>query len=127
MKPSDWRPISDAPKDETEILVWFDHAADPYQDPENPKRLTSYAVWAENSDFMVGTGFCIAKWFEGTFETTGDYGEGYWLPGWWFERGNDDFERVVNPIYWMPLVKPENTNGQRRLTSPPLPPSRGRG
>lgn len=101
-----WQPISTAPKDDTDILVWFDHDADPYYDPEDQVRLTPYAAWADGGDFMAGKGICIARHFPQHWESTGDYGEGYWLPAAWFSQENGDYERVVNPTHWMPLPEP---------------------
>lgn len=56
-----WQPIETAPKD-IDILVWFDHEADPYQDPSDQNRLTDYAALAENGDFLGGSGVAVAKW-----------------------------------------------------------------
>lgn len=100
-----WQPIETAPRD-ADILVWFDHDADPYQDQNDTSRLTDYAAWAEAGDFMSGRGFCIAKWFPPHWEATDEYGSGYWLPAAWFCLENDDYERVVNPTHWMPLPAP---------------------
>lgn len=97
--------IESAPKDR-DILVWFDHEADPYQDPHNPDRLTDYAVWAESGEFLDGKGFCIAKWHTAIWESEDEYGNGYWLPSWWFAKENDDYERVVNPTNWTDLPVP---------------------
>lgn len=100
------QPISTAPKDGTKILVWYDHDADPYQDPENPGKLTDYAAWAEGGDYLSGSGYAIAAWQEPFWETTDEYGSGYWMPAAWFAWHNDDFEYVVNPIAWAPLSWP---------------------
>lgn len=97
----EWQPIETAPKD-SDILVWFDHDADPYCD-ETSGKLTDYAAWAEGGDFMDGMGICIAKWYEDHWESVDEYGGGYWLPAWWFALENNDYERVVNPTHWMPL------------------------
>lgn len=98
-----WQPIETAPKD-CAVLVWYDHEADPYQDPANTGNLTAYAAWAESGEFLDGRGICIAKWFPQHFESVGEYGAaGYWLPAAWFAAENDDYERVVNPTHWMPL------------------------
>lgn len=101
-----WRAMDSAPKDGTDILVYYDHDADPYQDPHNPARLTDYAAWAEGGDFMGGKGWCIAAWQGRHWESTDEYGDGYWMPAYWFARQNDDYEAVVNPIAWSPLTVP---------------------
>jgi hypothetical protein len=101
----EWQPIETAPKD-TDVLVWFDHAADPYQDPLNPDKLTDYAVWAEGGDFLDGKGWTIAKWFPQEWQSEDEYGTGYWMPAAWFASEGGDYQRVCNPIYWQPLTKP---------------------
>lgn len=102
---SEWQQIETAPKDR-DILVWFDHDADPHQHPEDDCRLTDYAAWAEGGDYLDGIGLCIAKWFPSHFEAEDEYGTGYWLPAWWFALENNDYERVVNPTHWMSLPAP---------------------
>ena len=97
-----WQDIRTAPKD-ADILVWYDHAADPYQDPANPNCLTDYAAWAESGDFLDGSGVCVARKFPPHREVTDEYGSGYWLPSAWFAAEMGDYERVVNPTHWMPL------------------------
>lgn len=104
----EWLPIETAPKNQL-ILVYYDHGSDPYQDPNDPARLTDYAAWAESGDFMDGKGFCLAKWFPPHWESVDEYGGGYMLPAWWFAAENDDFERPVNPTHWMPLPTPPLT------------------
>jgi hypothetical protein len=111
---SEWQPIRTAPKD-SDLLVWFDHAADPYHDPERPERLTDYAAWTESGDFLDGRGVAVARWHEGHWESAGDYGEGYWMPAAWFARENDDYERVCNPTHWMPLPAPPRTERARNV------------
>lgn len=100
-----WQPIETAPKNQ-DILAWFDHDADPYQDPNSPGRLTDYAAWAEGGDFLDGKGWTIAKWQPPHFESEDEYGNGYWLPAYWFARENGDYERVCNPTHWQPLPGP---------------------
>lgn len=99
---TNWQTIETAPKDR-EILVWYDHDADPYQDPDNPDRLTPYGTWADSGDFLYGKGVCIAKHHGQHWESVDEYGGGYWMPAAWFALENDDYERVVNPTHWMPL------------------------
>lgn len=105
-----WQPIETAPKD-NDILVWFDHAADPYFNPDDPHKLTAYAAWAEGGDFLAGEGFCIAKWHGPHFEAEDEYGSGYWLPAAWFAHQNGDYEVVCNPTHWMPLPTPPKGGG----------------
>lgn len=101
----DWQSIETAPHG-VDVLVWFDHNADPYQDPVEPGKLTPYAAWAEGGDFLDGQGWAIAKWFPRDFETEDEYGNGYWLPAAWFAHENGDYERVCNPLFWKPLTEP---------------------
>ena len=101
----DWQPIETAPKN-VDVLVWYDHDADPYFDPSNPHSLTAYASWADGGPFMAGKGYAIAKWHPQFWESTDEYGSGYWLPPAWFAAENDDYERVCNPTHWKPLAPP---------------------
>lgn len=100
-----WLDMASAPRDEkTPILVKFDHAADPYQDPADPTRLTPYACHAEN-DHVSGAGVTIAVWRDDYEEDEGwESGIRYTMPGWWFEVENGDAsDRAVNPVGWLPL------------------------
>lgn len=102
----EWQPIETAPKDQ-DILVWFDHDADPYQDPENPLDLTDYGALSEGGEFLDGTGYTIAKWHPQQWEAVDEYGGGYWLPAGWFSRGDfQHYEVVCNPTHWAPLTPP---------------------
>jgi hypothetical protein len=102
---SEWQPIETAPRDGTQVLVYFDSASDPYQEPGGV-RLTDYAAHAEGGDFLDGTGVCVAEWVPSWFEAEDEYGTGYWLPGWWFAVFNGDTDYVVAPTHWMPLPSP---------------------
>jgi len=106
---SEWKPMGTAPKDR-DILVWYDHDRDPYQDPEDDSRLTDYAVWCESGNYLRGRGWAIARWFPEFFETTDGYGSGFYLPAWWFAREGDDYEWVCNPTRWVPLPAPPSQN-----------------
>lgn len=94
-----WQPIETAPKG-ADVLVWYDHAADLYLDPEKPERLTDYGAWAESGDFLDGKGFAIAKWHDSVWESVDEYGSGYFMPAAWFAAENGDYERVCNPTHW---------------------------
>lgn len=100
-----WHPIATAPKD-LDILVWYDHDADPYLDPDGSNNLTPYAAWAEGGEYLAGKGVCIAKYLGSFWESTDEYGSGYYLPAAWFALENGDYERVVNPTHWMLLPEP---------------------
>ena len=103
----EWQPIETAPKDGTPVLVWYDHSADPYYEPNDPHKLTNYATWAEGGEFLDGSGVTVAKWCEQFWEVIDDYGDGYWLPAAWFTPGNNQsYECVCNPTGWMPLPAP---------------------
>ena len=101
----EWQDIETAPKDR-EVLVWYDHSLDPYQDPDHPEKITDYAAWADAGDFLDGKGVCIAKWHPQFWESVDEYGGGYWMPAAWFALEFDDFERVVNPTHWTPIPPP---------------------
>jgi hypothetical protein len=99
-----WLPIATAPKDRP-VLIYYDHDADPYQDPADPKRLTDYACHAEGGDFLDGKGITIAHWCEGWHEDDGwESANPYWMPAVWFAWFNgDNADHVCNPLFWMPL------------------------
>jgi hypothetical protein len=91
-----------------DVLVWYNHDADPYQDPNDTNLLTDYAVWTEGGDFMDGCGICIAMKCPQHWERVDEYGAGYWMPSAWFSKENDDYERVCNPTHWQALPEAPN-------------------
>lgn len=96
--------MSAAPKDRP-ILVRYDHAADPYEMPDENK-LTDYACHAEGGDFYSGQGVCIAAWCEGYWESEGWESTipDYYMPAWWRAWVDDDFgDQVVNPVAWIDI------------------------
>jgi hypothetical protein len=106
---SEWQPIETAPKDEnTPVLVWFDHEADPYQDPSNPQRLTDYASNAEGGYFLGGSGIAMAVWRDSYEESDGwEAANSYTIPACWHAwLDGDSADQVCNPLYWMPLPEP---------------------
>jgi len=110
----EWQSIETAPKDRP-ILVWFDHDADPYSDPEESDKLTAYACHAEGGDFLSGAGIAIAHWSDGWHETVDEYGSGYWMPAVWLAWFNGDFaDHVLNPIHWMPHPPPSTQQEAQR-------------
>ena len=105
----EWKPIETAKMDEkTPILVWFDHDADPYQDPLRPGRLTDYAAVAEGGDYISGRGVTVAVWRDGFHESDGwEAANSYWVPGGWFPVFDGDAaDQICNALYWMPLPPP---------------------
>lgn len=103
---TNWQPIDSAPKDEAvPLLVWFDHDADTYQDPNNPGYLTDYAAVAEGGDFLSGSGVAIVVWREGYHDSDGwESAQSYWVPGGWFAYLNGDAtDYIANAVDWMPL------------------------
>jgi len=102
----EWQPIETAPRD-IDILVWFDHEADPYQDPSDQNNLTDYAALAEVLAFLDGSGVTVAKWYPQQWEAQDEDGDGFWLPSGWFSRGDfPHYETVCNPTHWMLLPEP---------------------
>lgn len=104
-----WQPISTAPRNEdAPIIVRFDHEADPYQDPDNPGRLTDYAANAEGASCLLGKGIALAVWRDGHYASDGwESGDGYWVPGGWFAWLNGDAaEYAVNAILWQETPQP---------------------
>jgi len=103
---SEWQLIDTAKRDEkAPILIWFDHDADPYNDPTDPTRLTDYAAVAESGDFLSGKGVAIAVWRDGYHESDGwEAANRYWVPGGWFAwLDGDAADQVANATHWMPL------------------------
>ena len=95
------------------ILVAFDHDADPYQDPNDPGRLTDYAAVAEGGDFLSGKGVAMVVWRDGYHDSDGwEYDNSYWVPGGWFAYLNGDAtDYIANATHWMPLPPPPPTTG----------------
>lgn len=115
--PSAWSPIETARKDETKpILVYFDHDADPYQNPADPARLTDYAAIAEGGCFLTGKGVAIAVWRDGYHDSDGwESANSYWVPGGWFAwLDGDAADQVCNALFWQPLPEPPLTSSENR-------------
>ena len=106
---TDWNTnMDEAPKD-VPVLVYYDHDAAPYQDPDNPGRLTDYACHAETGDHFSGKGVTIAQWCDGWHEDDGWEAANppYWMPARWLAQFNgDNSDYVVNPTAWMSLPPP---------------------
>lgn len=102
--PSEWKSMDTAPKDGTDILVWYDHEADPQIDPDYPDSLTAYGLYVEFGEFLAGKGFTIAKWRHGGIEPADEIGSRFSMPAYWFSRGDYAcYDRVCNPVYWAPI------------------------
>ena len=102
----DWQPINSAPLD-CPVLVFYDHDADPYQDPERPERLTDYATNYEALGGLTGKGICVAHWAPPFWESTDEYGSGFLIPGCWLAWQDGDYtDLVCNPTHWMPMPAP---------------------
>lgn len=98
------QPIATAPKDGTDILVWYDHDADPSVDPDYPDSMTAYALCVEFGEFLAGKGFTIAKWHQGSIELPEESGSVFSMPPYWFSRGDYAcYDRACHPVYWMAL------------------------
>ncbi len=98
---SPWRPIETVTPEDSPILGWCDHKADPYQDPDNPKCITIYAAHWEGMSH-VEDGLHVLEW-GGAVDDHPDDG-GAFIPDWWFLRGLE-FEVAANPTYWIPIPK----------------------
>lgn len=100
-----WQPIANAPKDRP-VLVYYDHSADPYHDPENPNRITDYAANADGVGFVPGHGQIVAMWCDGYHEDDGyeSFSGSYWVPGGWFPCINGEpQDDVCNALFWREL------------------------
>lgn len=100
--------MDEAPKD-VPVLVFYDHDADSYQDPDNPGNLTDYACHTEGGEYFSGKGVAIAQWCKGWYEDDGweSTTTPYWLPACWVAQfDGDNSQYVVNPTAWMPLPAP---------------------
>lgn len=104
---SKWQPIETAPKDEkVPVLVYFDHEADPYQDPHRRGKLTDYAIHAEGGTFLGGKGVAVAVWRDGWHEDDGweSCNAPYWMPAaWWLLVDGDAGDYVINATHWQSL------------------------
>lgn len=98
-----WQPIESAPKDGTKFLAFYDSESDPYY-LENGN-LTDYGANADCGDFLDGRGICVAVWLDQVYESTDEYGSGYWVPGGWFAWFDGSADYVIAATHWMPLPK----------------------
>jgi hypothetical protein len=104
----EWQDISTAPKD-VPVLVTYDHDADPYHEPSDPRYLTNYAAHAESGTFVSGRGVTVAVLRDGWHEDDGweSNNPPYWMPpAWWAWLDGDSSDYVLNATHWMPLPEP---------------------
>jgi hypothetical protein len=93
------RPISEAPAG-LKLVAWCDHEADPYQDPHDDNRLTTYGAHVEGMSHAKD-GWNVVEWLPGQFYGNAMAGEPeYYMEAWWFVHGTDG-EVAANPIGWV--------------------------
>lgn len=100
-------PIDESTPRDRPVLVYFDHSADPYNDPADPMRLTDYAANAEGN-FLTGKGVAIAIWSDGYLDRDGlEAANSYWIPGCWFAYLDGDVtDYAVNALLWCEIPVP---------------------
>lgn len=99
------RPMESAPKDRL-ILVWHDHASDPYE--LEAGNLTPYACHVEESFARTVPGFYLAVWGGEKRYIDGAVA----IPNWW--HVHDGFEEPLAPVCWWELPEvPVYKNGEK--------------
>ena len=93
------KPMSEAPKDGTDVLCFVRHD-DAKTFDEEKGRLTPYGAWLESSK-RVPDGLCVLSYGGGYSETDRESGITERMPDWWF----DIEDRIGYPVGWLGVVK----------------------
>lgn len=95
-----WMTVSmeSAPKDGTPVIAYCSHESDLYFCGNG--RLTTYGSFCESFSH-ADDGWHIIEW-GGEYTESYEWGEGFTIPDWWFVH-DSNFEKVANPICWIPV------------------------